>query len=512
MRKQINDYKNQTAFAKDIHYIKNADHSVIYGQDKNILYYPTSTGKLFHADNSFVRLVFGPYGSGKTTMLINEIVLRACAMPAWDNGQRTSRWAVVRNTSGELTSTTLKSWLEWFGDLGTITKRQKPILNYEHQFNDGNGLVNIELIFLALDRPDDVRKIKSLELTGVYLNELSELPQNALSHFKGRINGRYPSRSFCPWPYWSGIIADTNPCDEDSWIYKDFEENKVEDYKIFYQPPGLLKDEDDNWIRNPLADNADHLSPDYYTRLASGQTEQFIKVFCLGEWGTVGDGKCVFPEYNDDLHSVDHIEAIQGEPLHLSWDFGLTPSCLVGQLSQRGQLRILKEYSAEDMGIKTFAESIVIPNLVKDFPYCKVGSSRADPAGTHRSEIFEEFSCIGELNHVGIETVPAKTNDLEPRIGSVRFFLNKLVDKQPGFVLSRKGCPKLRKGFLKDYVFKRVAVSGEERYKDTPDKNFASHLQDCCQYLCMDFASETVTKEKMQQNRVDWNNPTFRFL
>src|ERR1700681_1808942 len=186
LRQQLMDSHNKRT---DRHITFESERTIIHAGDSDKVYIPTATGKLFHASNGFVDLVIGPYGSGKSTMCAQRIVESACRMPFWDNGQRRARWAVVRNTSGELNSTTLQTWLQWFGDLGCIKKRQKPLLMYEHEFNDGNGIVRLELIFIALDRPDDVRKIKSLELTGVYLNELSELPQNVLSHFKGRVNG-----------------------------------------------------------------------------------------------------------------------------------------------------------------------------------------------------------------------------------------------------------------------------------------------------------------------------------
>lgn len=496
------------------HLFMDENKMVIHARDKNKVYIPTPTGSIAHADDSFVRLIMGPYGSGKSTWCVNEIVKRTCAMPAWHNGQRRARWAIVRNTSGELQSTTLQTWLQWFGDLGDFSKRQKPLLTYEHTFNDGNGTIILELLFIALDRPDDVRKIKSLELTGVYLNELSELPQNALSHFKGRINGRYPSKSFCPEPYWSGIIADTNPCDTDHWIYKDFEQSPVPSYKLFKQPPGLLKDADGKWAPNPNADNASHLSADYYIRLAEGNNLDFIKVYCLGEWGSVSNGKLVFPEFNSDLHLVDEIEAIQGEPIHLGWDGGLTPACVVVQMSERGQIRVLKEYVGEDIGIRTFAESIVIPGLARDFPYCKVGESFFDPSGTARDDIMEEMSCIGELCSLGIKTLPAHTNDIEPRLGAVRFFLNRLVDGRPSFIMSRKNCPTLRKGFMQDYVYKRLSVSGEERYREKPDKNMSSHPMDALQYILMQFASDRIIKEKTPQHTVDpfLNNRVFNWV
>lgn len=484
----------------------------IYASDKNKIYIPTASGLLAHYDDNFVRVIFGPYGSGKTTWALNEIVRRACSMPIWYHGRRRSRWAIVRNTSGELHSTTLQSWLQWFGELGDVKKRQKPLLTYEHTFNDGRGVVELELIFLALDREEDLRKIKSLEVTGAYINELSEVPQGALSHFKGRVNHRYPSRHFCDRPYWSGIIADTNPPDVDHWIYKDFELKSLESYRLFKQPPGLIKDKDGNWQANPNADNAANLSPDYYTKLAEGQTEEFVKVFCLGEYGSVGFGKKVYPEYNDDLHSVDEIKAIQGDPIHLGWDFGLTPACVVVQLSERGQLLVLKEYTSEDMGIKTFAESVVLPGVARDFPYCKIGISRADPSGIKQDEIMEELSCIGTLNNIGIVTHGARTNTIDPRIGSVRYFLNRMVDGKPGFLLSRKGAPTLRRGFTKDYCFKRISVSGEERYREIPHKNASSHPHDGLQYISMEFAADQIIGEKAaQENIVDMFNPTFRW-
>jgi hypothetical protein len=491
------------------HIITDEEKSIIYATPNNHTYIPTATGSMWHNDDSFVRLIMGPYGSGKSTACIQEIVRRTCQMPAWYNGRRRARWAIVRNTSGELQSTTLQTWL---GDLGDIRKRQKPILTYEHIFNDGHGVVELEIIFLALDRPDDVRKIKSLELTGVYLNELSELPHNVLSHFKGRVNGRYPSRSFCPEPYWSGIIADTNPPETDHWIYKDFEEKQIEGYKIFHQPPGLIKDEDNIWVPNPNCDNAGHLAVDYYVKLASGQTQDFINVFCLGQYGSVGTGKRVFPEFNLDVHAVDTIEIMYGEPIHLGWDGGLTPACVVTQMSARGQFRVLKEYIGEDMGIRTFAESVVLPGLARDFPYCKIGISVFDPAGAARDSILEETSCINELTSLGIKTEAARTNDLEPRIGAVRFFLNRMTDGKPSFIISRKNCPQLIKGFVKGYVFKRLAVTGEERYKDKPEKNISSHPMDALQYNAMEFAADRIAAEKAPVEKIDMNNPTMRLF
>lgn len=502
------------------HILFDKDETRIYASDKEKIYIPNPTGKLFHADNTFVQLVMGPYGSGKSTICVNKIVRHACDMPKWRNGRRRAKWLIIRNTSGELQSTTLQTWLTWFGDLGDIKKRQKPLLTYEHTFNDGDGIVELELVFIALDRDEDIRKLKSIEATCAYINELSEVPQTVLHHLIGRVNHRYPSQSFCSEPYWSGIICDTNPPDEDHWIYKDFETNPTPNYKVFYQPSGLLMNEDGsfqrdkegNYVANPHCDNYKNLASDYYVKLAEKRSEGFIKVYCAGRYGIVESGKRVYPEYNDDIHSVPKLDAIQGLPIHVCWDFGLTPACIIFQISARGQFRALKEYLAEDMGIRTFANNIVLPDLPVSFPYNRIGESEGDPAGTASDGIMEELSCIGELNNLGIKTNAASTNEIDVRISSVRYFLNAMIDGHPAFVLDREKCPVLRKGFINGYHFKRVSVSGDERYQDKPNKNRFSHPHDALQYGAMKFAAERIVDtKKPEQNKVEMFNPVFRW-
>ncbi|SRR5579872_5748674 len=495
-------------------------HTLIHSTDKQLIYVPNASGSIFHADDTFVKLIMGPYGSGKSTICINEIVRRACAMPRWNKGRRRSKWLIIRNTSGELQSTTLQTWLAWFGELGDIRKRQKPLMTYEHVFNDGHGLVELELVFIALDDDDDIRKLKSIEATAAYINELSEVPQSVLHHLIGRVNHRYPSNTFCPEPYWSGIICDTNPPDEDHWIYKDFESAATPNYRVFHQPSGVLLNEDgsfqrDKWgscIANPDCDNAEHLAADYYVKLAEKRSDGFIKVYCAGKYGIVETGKRVYPEYNADIHSVARLDAVQGLAIWLGWDFGLTPACIVIQVTPRGQVRVLKEYLAEDMGIRTFAKNVVIPALPIDFVYNKVGGSEADPAGAAGDDIMEELSCIGELNALGIATNAASTNDPDVRISSVRYFLNSMVDGQPSILISREGCPVLHKGFVNGYHFKRMSISGDERFQDKPNKNRFSHIHDALQYILMKFAADRVVDNKVKKEVVDMWNPVARVM
>jgi len=71
----------------------------------------------------------------------------------------------------------------------------------------------------------------------------------------------------------------------------------------------------------------------------------------------------------------------------------------------------------------------------------------------------------------------------------------------------------LFKGFVKEYVYARVAVSGEERYKDKPNKNMASHPMDALGYACLEIASDRIASDKIgNQKHVDMYNPVMRIF
>jgi len=135
------------------------------------------------------------------------------------------------------------------------------------------------------------------------------------------------------------------------------------------------------------------------------------------------------------------------------------------------------------MGIERFARDVVKPFLATE-KYQGMGfHSVGDPAGSQRAQT-NEVTCLQMLEMQGFPTVSAPTNDFIPRREAVAWFLSKLVDGQPGFLLSPT-CESLRKGFLGGYQYRRMkAPGGGDKYADTPDKNEYSHLQDCLQYGC----------------------------
>ena len=456
---------------------------------------PGKQAASFHKSNAFVRGLMGPVGSGKSSSCCMEIVYRALKQRPYATVRR-SRWAVIRNTYPELKSTTIKTFQTWFPEGVATFKWDAPITATINIPNIGDGTrLELEVLFLALDKPSETGKLRSLELTGGWINECSEVPKEIFDMLTQRV-GRYPAKTK-GGPSWSGVILDTNPPDDDHWYYKLAEEDRPHNYEFFRQPGALYIDQSkeglERYTPNPDGENIDNLPNgyNYYLNQLGGKAEDWVNIFILGNYGTTSDGKPVYPEFNDKIHvSPVDLEPIRGLPLILGWDFGLTPACVIMQQTPKGQVLILRELLSEGMGIRQFASDVVKPVLLNEFD----GMSRisvADPAGQIRAQT-DERTCLQELLECGIATEPANTNDWLPRRESVAYFLTRMIDGQPGFLLDPR-CRNLRRGFNGRYRYERLRTSGSARFKDRPVKDDMSHIQDALQYACLKLRSGVTT-------------------
>jgi hypothetical protein len=455
-------------------------------------------------DDSFVRGLMGPVGSGKSSSCCIEIFYRALKQEPAPDGIRYSRWVAVRNTYGELKTTTIKTWQDWFQGMET-TKWDTPIVSTIRlpSLGDGTGL-HLEVFFMALDRPEDADKLRSLEITGAWMNEASQLEKRVLDILTQRC-GRYPSKKI-GGPTWTGVILDTNPPDDDSWYYKLAEEGTPDDYKFFRQPGGLYKVTDKKspdygkYKPNPLAENINNLQGgfQYYVRQMSGKSDDYIRVFLEGEYGTTVDGKPVYPEWQDQFHIAKQpLKPIPGRPLVLGFDFGLTPACVIGQMNAMGTVIVLEELVSESMGIRQFYSEVVMPTLAEKYGNFRV-EAVGDPAGVNRSQT-DEKTCFQELFELGLDCEPAETNEFVKRRESVAMFLQRIN----GIVID-PGCKMLIKGFRGGYRYERLKASGSTRYKDRPTKDKFSHPHDALQYLALHMRGGMNPVYAMPVQRVAW--------
>ena len=450
--------------------------------------------KAFMKDDSFFRGIRGPVGSGKSVGCCVEVFRRALQQEKGKDGIRKSRWAIIRNTNPQLRTTTIKTWLDWFPE--DEWGKFMWSVPYTHWVKKGD--IELEVIFLALDRPEDVKKLLSLELTGIWINEAREIPKSIIDACTMRV-GRYPSMRD-GGPSWSGVIADTNAPEEDHWwpimsgevpIPDHIPQEqarmlvKPDNWHFYIQPAGMnevLNDEGgiQDYEPNPKAENAKNMLKTYYPNLIRGKTKSWIDVYVMNRLGAIQEGKPVYPSFVSETHiAKEEIPIADGVPLYIGIDFGLTPAAVFGQ-KVRGRWLIQAEIVAIDMGIVRFAE-MLRQEIATRFGNLDV-HIYGDPAGDFRAQT-DESTPFQILRGAGLRALPAPSNSVDLRLESVSAALNKMVEGKPAFMIDRR-CQTLIKGFEGGYAYKRMQVSGE-RYDDKPEKNMYSHIHDALQYLML---------------------------
>lgn len=450
-------------------------------------------------DRSRVSCIIGALGSGKTVQTCQKIFKLMCEQEP-ENGVRKSRWYAVRNTYSDLLTTTVKDWRELFDDLGVYKSGSKAPPNQLLDFRLEDGTVVLaEMIFIALDRPDSVKKVRGSQLTGVWLNEKKELPKPIVDMLDLR-HGRFPAN-----PTWHGMLGDTNAPDIDHWLYNLAEKECPEDWTFFKQKGGVIRNGTlptgrVNWVDNLDAENIHNLPRDYYKKGMQGKSDDWIAVNLANEYGFVSDGKAIYPEYRDDFHNHP-LKPIEGLPIYRGWDFG-TPACVMAQFTKHGQLMVFKEFtSKQTMGIDRFAEYVLTECaqlIAQGYEFIDIG----DPSGDSSSMQREGDTCFKILWKAGIDIEGAPTQDPQLRIEAVRHFLCRLVDGLPAFILDGKKVPQLRKGFQGAYCYRRLQVHGE-KYTDKPDKGITSHPHDCLQYICTYLRFPSWTDDEDEHDEYD---------
>jgi hypothetical protein len=472
-------------------------------------YTPEPTARQFHKSNKDIRGIMGPVGTGKTVVCCMEVWSRILEMPPCADGVRRSRWAFIRNTYPELISTTMNTWRDWVPDSVCHISMSSPITGRMDFGLDDGTRVKAEIIFIAIDRPEEARKLKSLELTGAFLNEASELDEEVKVMAFQR-TGRYPALiDGIDDDFWTGVIMDTNPPSSDHWWYRLAEKEKPDNHQFWRQPPALLPVEVGEGLEKhleyvpnqgqaegiPPAENVkwQKLGYNYWLRQAQGADNEWIKVYLMGEYGHLVRGRPVYPEYNDAMHlSKVNLEPMRGVPLILGFDFGLTPACAFMQQTPQGAIQLIDESVSDNMDLRRFVEEVINPKIRSRYFGMNI-LAIGDPAGDQRSQA-DGTTCMNILRECGLQSDTASTNSFLARRDAVGYYLTKLIAGRPGILISPK-CEFIRRGFQGEYRYREMKIgglNGLKRYNETPDKNFYSHIMDAVQYGCLGIRSSVT--------------------
>lgn len=495
--------------------------------DKGFSYEASETGIAFHNSDAYVKMITGPFGSGKSCICAMDCLLNAMAQPPADNGVRYSRIGVIRSTYPELVSTTRNSLLEVFpSEYGSINLSAPPRGTYKFPLPDGTSC-QVELVLQALQTPEDAEKVKSANWTFAWINEATGVSPDIFNTITGRVT-RYPSDALggCRW---GGIIMDFNQPPQGHYLLE-MMKNPEDNWEVFKQPPAAFKTESDTGIItytvNPRAENLVNLGskrldtddPDipltieekkerglsyYANQIASwqktGQQDKVDSLFCMLDV-PMKDGKPVFPSFSSELHVARlPIEPISLNEVVIGYDTsGVHPAVVIGQQIQ-GKWCVIDEIIGEGMGLEAFVEGLLVPLVRTKYNKCNIVVS-CDPANA--KDAYTGLAPTTHLKNFGFTTSLPRTNNPKTRIQAVEQILNKNV----GGLLVSPTCKNLIRALGGAYRYKKLRVSGsiDVAYDSKPEKNDASHIADALQYMCLHIIQGSANKSIDKERPMHW--------
>lgn len=473
---------------------------------------PGETVARFLACDERIRALIGPIGSGKTGGGLMDPIYRAMRQtPHPADKVRRTKWATIRDSYRQLEKTTIKSWHRWFPQdmpgshwVGG-TGGQPATHTLEFRLPDGT-LVHTVMEFIGLGEHSAEAVMPGWEGTGGYLNEVDKMTRDTVTYVRSRV-GRYPAVDqaigFAGADWW-GLWMDFNKTDVDHWLYDFLFENPAEGVAVFDQPPAMLKAPDGRYVVNPRAENLQNLPKGYYEGQIAGQPEWFIRRMILNQWGASRDGAPVYPEFTDAVHVAPRpLKPVAGLPLRIGADAGLKAAAVILQQMPNGQWRGLDELvaPATGWGAQRFGAALVQLLAERYGPWLellrKMGGPNVpraespivgtgDPWGNARGGN-DERTWLSIVQAVtGIPFLPAPTNNITPRLEAVRRPLTRMIDGEPGLLISPT-MKVIRKGFNSGYRLKKVLKAGREVYETTPDKDTPyADPHDALQYDLLD--------------------------
>jgi hypothetical protein len=442
-----------------------------------------------------VQIIMGPIGSGKTVAACLKMWKVANEQQPGRDGIRKTRWAIVRNNYPALRTTTIRTFLDVFPErsFGIFKWTQPP--SFVARFGD----VEMACDFLALDKAEDIAKLRSAEYTGVFFNELSFIDTKEIFDEATSRVGRFPPIRD-GGATWAGVIADTNCPAQDHWLclmrnMVPLPEGLLSDERaalewpsswgFFQQPAGLTEVwRDDRLVgydRNPAAENLKFLPQNYYGNLIDGKSRAWIKSRILNSVALVVDGEAVWPSFRREWHVAENVlHPIAGHDIWLACDFGRSPAALFAQFVNN-RIVVLDELQGFNISSVGFAP-MVKRKLEQKFPGYTL-QAVGDPKGADKNQADERTSYdVFRANGIPMRPAPVRMNAIETRLAAVDSVLSQLYDGRPRLAIS-PNCRTLITACEGAYCFERKVHSSE--IKTEPAKNRYSHVADALQYLCL---------------------------
>lgn len=258
---------------------------------------------------------------------------------------------------------------------------------------------------------------------------------------------------------------------------------KTEEQKANYVPPGVeIAEQPNGWttIRLHYTADPDKRSAAWKKDAFRGMKARDIEREYEINW-TIASGRGIFvDDFNRDLHvAKESIEPVEGRPLILMFDFGLTPACVAGQMMPTQRFNVLREWVTWDgrgemktQGMEKLIEKVCV-DLNRDFNGYEL-EGYADPAGWKRSEADEKTAIDIILRALPQMILQPGPVTFSARRDATEWVLCRMIEGQPMLRID-PSCVMVANGFGGAYKFSQIGEGETAVYDNKPMKNAWSH-------------------------------------
>lgn len=321
---------------------------------KTITFNPNPLQKGFIESQADADLFSSRVGEGKSTALVWSCYYHTVHNPG-------AEWAFIRDTFENIQKSTMKTFFEWFppGVFGTYNATRK-------EFKWAEGIGPGSVTFVGMDNPSDASKLLSWVLGGIAIDEPA--PAAGSAGVDEMVFDLGMQRLRQPGMKWRPMKLATNNPDEEHWTYRKFVEQGEQNNYRLWQPS--------------KPENLANLPEGYYEKLRRQMAHRpdLVRRFIDGEFGFQQEGAPVTPQWSDRIHLTMGLSPIKGRMIHLLWDFGHNPTCIITQRTPMGYWNVLYSFVGDGIGVEELIMNQVAPMLRDKFKGCPIYNI-GDPAG-----------------------------------------------------------------------------------------------------------------------------------
>jgi hypothetical protein len=298
------------------------------------------------------------------------------------------------------------------------------------------------------------------------------------------------------------VQVTSNPADEDHWTYS----------AAITRPIMRPEHAPDLWtetIRIPYGDN-----PARTDRMRQATKAAYSKDPAL--WARLVEGRFAFaqigekvcPEYNERLHrATSPLPIFPRAKSFRFYDGGLTPTCIIGQITPSGQMFIKRTFRGVNIGMRQLLERDVVPfiNSTK-FKDCTDWDDIGDSALNQRGQADSTHTASGVIYGVFGNALVDGAISWEARREAMKHALTRMPDGEP-FVQIDPSDEILHKSLRGGWHYAQDSSGNIIRAK--PVKDIHSHPGDAFAYGCSVYSPGV--REQSTEEREALEAPAFSY-